>query len=350
MRVSLLRTVLATWLLFPSLAFAAQPSDDDDDSEEVADDDDDDDTSDADTSDDDTSDDDKSDADKSDADKSDDDADKSDEDDESDGKASEKRTWGHDGNVPKEPNKDAMSGEYRWDVHLLDFMTFSMGFLGGAGGNFLDKPGDQSVQGSENVEPEYPGFAGLTTGVGPTFEVRFLGFAGIELDVLVQSDTGSANLKVTQTAGGAINSQKFTVEISQDAIHVPLLFKGAIPGRIVTPLLFLGPEFVIVNKSTSTISEGTVPAFHGVDYTVAKNPDSYTTFMFGLGLEFNLPIPYVDARVPFNLRGMINPGISDEREGRSDIGGSAPDNITSVAFSTEWKFQAVGNIGLSVHF
>lgn len=256
--------------------------------------------------------------------------------------------WGHDGKIPEESKPDVPSAEYRWDVHVLDFMTFGIGFLGGAGGNFLDKPGDQSVQGIEGVDPEYPGFAGLMTSVGPTFEFRFLGYVGVELDVLVQEDSGTADLKVTQTTGTTIRSETFTVEIRQSAIHMPLLFKGVIPGKIVSPALFLGPEFVFVSESSADITEGTVPGFHGVQYG-AVNPDSYTAFMFGLGLEFNLPIPYIDARIPFNLRGTVNPGVSDKREERSDIQGTAPDNITAVSFSTEWKFQAMANIGLAVH-
>lgn len=340
MRTLLLRAAVATSLLVP---FFASPSafaaDDDDDDEESAD------EESAKEDDNDAADDEGEAAEADEKPKKKSKAD----DEEADDEAPKKLTWGHDGKIPVEPNAEAISGEYRWDVHLLEFMTFSVGFLGGAGGNFLDKPGDQSVQDVEGVEPEYPGFAGLTTGIGPTFEVRFLGYAGIELDVLVQSDSGSADLKVTQTANGQINSQTFSVEIRQDAIHMPLLFKGAIPGRIVTPVLFLGPEFVFVSKSESEIIDGSIPAFHGRQY-LAKNPDSYTAFMFGLGLEFNLPIPYVDIRVPFNLRGMVNPGVSDKREERADYTGTAPNNITSVAYSTEWKFQAVGNIGLSVHF
>lgn len=262
-----------------------------------------------------------------------------------DAKAKGERTWGNDGDVPTEPDPESVSGEYRWDVHLLDFMTFSVGFLGQAGGTFLDKPDDQTINGAR-PEPDYPGFAGLTTGIGPTFEVRFLGYAGIELDVLVQSDTGSADLRVTQTTGNQITTGNFSVEIRQDAIHVPLLFKGAIPGRIVTPVLFLGPEFVFPDASSAEIIEGTIPAFHTVTYG-AMTPESYTAFIFGLGLEFNLPIPYVDVRIPFNLRGTVNPGVSDLRSERETRTGSPQ---VAVEFSTEWKFQAVGNIGLSVHF
>ncbi len=260
-------------------------------------------------------------------------------------KTSGKTSWGNDGNVPIEPKEGAISGEYRWDVHLLDFMTFSVGFLGQAGGTFLDKPSDQLVNGAV-PEPEYPGFAGLTTGIGPTFEVRFLGYAGIEVDVLVQSDSGSADLTVRQTFMGNQTRGDFTVEIQQDAIHVPLLFKGALPGRIVTPVLFLGPEFIFPSSASGQITGGTVPDFHDVIYS-AMTPDSYTAFIFGLGLEFNLPIPYVDVRIPFNLRGTVNPGVSDKRIERERRTGSNP---LTVEFSTEWKFQAVGNIGLAVHF
>jgi hypothetical protein len=151
---------------------------------------------------------------------------------------------------------------------------------------------------------------------------------------------------VRQTTGANVLKGDFTVEIRQKAIHMPLLFKGAIPGRIVTPVLFLGPEFVFPSSVSSEIISGAVPSFHMVKYAAA-DPGSYTAFIFGLGLEFNLPIPYVDVRIPFNLRGTVNPGVSDKRTERETRTGSNP---VEVAFSTEWKFQAVGNIGLAVHF
>ncbi len=255
------------------------------------------------------------------------------------------KKWGNGGKVPIEPHPESVSGEYRWDVHLLDFMTFSVGFLGQAGGNFLAKPDVQSINGA-TPEPEYPGFAGLTTGIGPTFELRFLGYFGVEVDILVQSDSGSAELEVSQINNNNIQQGKFRVEIQQDAIHVPLLFKGAIPGRIVTPVLFLGPEFVLPNAASSEITEGSIPGFHNVTYG-AMMAESYTAFIFGLGLEFNLPIPYVDVRIPLNLRGTINPGLSDQRIDREGRTGTNP---VSVTYSTEWQYQAVANLGLSVHF
>ena len=199
-----------------------------------------------------------------------------DDDDEASGGAKD-LSWGHGGDVPSEPKPDAISGEHRWDVHLLDFMTFSVGFLGGAGAAFLDEPSDQSVQGQtgDAVDPDYPGFAGLVTSVGPTFEVRFLGYVGLELNVLVQEDEGKADLAVRQTVNGTSTRGEFTVVIRQSAVHVPLLLKGAIPGRIVTPVLFLGPEFVSVS-STEAVIEGNKPSFHTRDYRT-KNPESYTT-------------------------------------------------------------------------
>jgi hypothetical protein len=250
------------------------------------------------------------------------------------------------GDVPVEPKEDAISGEVRYDAHLLEFMTFGVGFIGQFGGNFLDKPDDQTVNGNPNVDPEYPGFAGFTTGFGPVIEFRFLGYAGIELDILVQTDTGSAELEFTETIGTQINRGKHTVEITQDAVHVPLLFKGALPGRIVTPMLFLGPEFVVPSESSVEIidKEGTQPNRKYATLT----PDTYIGFTFGLGMEFNLPIPYVDIRIPLQLRGNVNPGVSNERDGREQQGTNG--GVPEVSYSTEWKFQAVFNIGAAVHF
>ena len=263
------------------------------------------------------------------------------DDDKPTGTGEDARSWGHDGNVPDEPKPDAISGEHRWDVHLLEFMTFSVGFLGQAGAVFLDKPNDQTINGGQ-PEPEYPGYAGLSTGIGPTFEVRFLGYVGIELDLMFQSDEGSADLTVRQNN----NRSDFTTEIGQSALHMPLLIKGALPGKIITPVVFLGPEFVFPSEVRDEIIEGTIPGFHNVQYRAA-DPGGYTAFMFGLGLEFNLNIPYVDVRIPFNLRGTYNPGVSDKRAERETRTGNNP---VIVETRTEFQFQAVANLGLSVHF
>ena len=73
--------------------------------------------------------------------------------------------------------------------------------------------------------------------------------------------------------------------------------------------------------------------------------------MFGLGVEINLPIPKVDLRIPLALRGSANPGVSDKRVERArHVTSVTSDQLVSVSYNTEWKFQAVGSFGLSGHF
>ncbi|MCA9620062.1 MAG: hypothetical protein KC731_13645 [Myxococcales bacterium] len=232
--------------------------------------------------------------------------------------------------------------------HLLDFMTFGIGIVGQAGANFLDKPGDQTVQGRNFPEnADYPGFAGVTTGVGPMIEFRFLGYVGLELDILFQSDHGSADLDSTQRdgSGNIISQQTFTVDIGHSAVHLPLLIKGALPGKWVTPVVFLGPEFVVPGDATCEEGCTSNPS----QTTYGAYSEGYTAFAFGLGLEINLPIPTADIRIPLSLRGNVNPGVKGTREERANHVVTG-DRITTEDFSTAWKFQAVGNFGAAWHF
>ena len=119
---------------------------------------------------------------------------------------------------------DEAGDDFQW--HALDFMTFGIGAMGVAGANFLDKPGDQTVGGRDFPEDsQYPGFAGVALGGGLMFEVRFLGYVGLELDVLFQSDRGTADLESTtrDANGNIISREEFTIKIGHRATHLPLL-------------------------------------------------------------------------------------------------------------------------------
>jgi hypothetical protein len=230
--------------------------------------------------------------------------------------------------------------------HVLDFMTFGVGIVGQVGAAILDKPDDQTVGGVDyTLNSEYPGFFGVASAVGPKIEFRFFGYGGIELQFLFGSASGSAELEHTDLGSGA--QQKFNIEIGQGETHIPLLFKGVLPGEWVNPFVFIGPEFVIAGDATC---EGDCIANPGnTDYAATK--EGYTAFAFGLGLEVNLPIPTADIRIPLSLKGNFNPGVSSKRDERAThtVGG-APANINSENFSTAWKFQAVGNFGAAWHF
>ena len=231
----------------------------------------------------------------------------------------------------------------------FEYFTVGVGGQFQAGGNFLDKPDDQRVPfngTATELKPKYPGFAGLTLGGGPYIDLRAIDYVGVEMGLLFTTDKGTADIDVE------VNGQTttYTVEIKHSAIHIPLLLKGTLPGEIVSPNIFVGPEFVVpsgrsasvtpANNNYDVLSDDTATALG------LEKPGGYTMVTFGLGLEFNLPIPVVDIRIPFSLRGSVNPGVSNKRTERShvDVANS------KTYYSTEWKFQAVANLGASIHF
>jgi len=241
---------------------------------------------------------------------------------------------------------DEAGEDFQW--HALDFMTFGIGGLGIAGANFLTKPGDQTVGGQDFPEDsQYPGFAGPALGGGLMFEVRFLGYVGLELDVLFQSDHGTADLDTTtrDAMGNIINRQQFTIKIGNKATHLPLLIKGALPGKWVTPVVFLGPEFVVPGDAKCEEACTSNPS--GTTYGAYS--EGYTAFTFGLGLEVNLPIPKADIRIPLSLRGNYVPSVGGTREDRANQTTNGT-NITSEEYSTKWQFQAAGTFGVAWHF
>ena len=247
------------------------------------------------------------------------------------------------GGPPPPASTPSDSGETRNDVHLLDWMTISLGFVGGAGASFLDKPTKQSVRGLK-VKPEYPGFSGLATVVGPTLELRFMGYFGVELGVLSASESGSAAMTVDDPNTGKQSS--FDIVIGHSAVHVPLLFKAVAPGKLASPMLFLGPMFVMPGSAADF---GIENGENLSELTYSAYTESYAMFTFGIGMEVNLPVDGADLRIPLLARGAFNPGVSDSREERAR---QSPETgtVTEESLSTQFKYHAVGEIGLALHF
>ncbi len=236
-------------------------------------------------------------------------------------------------------------------AHAFENVEIGVGVVGQAGANFLDKPGDQTLDVNGQalaVDPEYPGFAGFSGGMGGMIDVRFMKYVGLEFDVIHQWDFGSAELKITDLTSG--NSTKFDVEIGNTALHMPLLLKGVLPGEVVQPMLFVGPEFVVpIGDATAETQNvaGSVP----ISTTYRAASGNYVNVMFGLGMEFVLPIEsdVVSVRIPLTLRGSINPGVSDKRVERANYTLSGGE-LDIVEYKTDWKFQAAANLGVSAHF
>ncbi len=236
-------------------------------------------------------------------------------------------------------------------AHAFEHVEVGVGILGQAGANFLDKPDDQTIMvngKSVDLSPEYPGFAGFTGGVGGMLDVRIMKYIGIEFDVMHQWDYGTAELKLTNNSTN--QTTRYNIEIGNTALHMPLLLKGVLPGEVAQPMLFVGPEFVVpVGEPRAEIVKQTGNVSVGTQYSAVK--DSYINVMFGLGMEFVLPIESDDIsiRIPLTLRGSVNPGVSGKRTDRANYTVSG-NKITNVEYHTEWKFQAVANMGISAHF
>jgi len=218
------------------------------------------------------------------------------------------------------------------------------------GANFLDKPSDQTVDGII-PRPEYPGFAGLTAGFGPSFELRFFRYVGVELDVLYKSDRGAAEQTVTDVYTGAVT--RFDIDIGHAGVHLPILFKAVWPAEYVQPLIFIGPELVFPGDASFEVKNGektTVGDFSAVS-------ERYTMFAYGFGLELNLPVPTesIKLRIPLTVRGGFNPSVSDKRTERSTVVAGEPQVggdvlVKSEEFKTSWQHSVTGNLGLALFF
>jgi hypothetical protein len=195
------------------------------------------------------------------------------------------------------------------------------GVMGIVGGNFLDKP-DRTI-----LEPDiYPGFGGLTAGLGLMFDLRFIKLIGLEADVIRSSDKGSG----TDT----INGQHLKMTIGQGAWHVPVLAKLTIPSPLIAPQFFVGPEFVFPSKGDVSTDPST--------NFLRETAGNYVAITGGLGLEIKLPLPVLDLRIPIGLRGSYTPSVSSKFADRY--------NVTTFTLHSEWKFAANFTAGAALYF
>ena len=225
--------------------------------------------------------------------------------------------------------------------------VLGIGILGVLGGNFLDAPTDQNVEvnglrGHPMGVGDDSGFAGFTGGGGLTVQARIYDYAGIELDLLRTRDSGKAKISVSQAGV----SKDFTLELSQSAFHLPLLIRGILPGPLVEPSVFVGPEFVVVDGASAEIVDGQSP--YAVD--IVALPRSYTMVTFGAGMDIHLPVEPFDVCLPLSLRGSVTPGIGDGRQDRGRYIGTDPNHLTRIEHETRWKYQLGFTLGAMVWF
>jgi len=223
-------------------------------------------------------------------------------------------------------------------------LELGAGLVGVGGGNFLSKPSDRTLPvGTTGARVEtsfYPGFAGSTLGGGAALDARILPWFGLEIDVLRTTDRGSGEYSLTIPG----RTLKFDLTITQSAWHVPVLAKAAIPGPVVSPVFVLGPELVFPGDAAMEVENdlgATLP-------TLSAEVDGYWMLTFGGGLEIALPLPAIDLRIPFSLRGSWNPGVSDALEDRVETDVTVPGS--PVVIRSEWEYQVVATLGVSAYF
>ncbi len=171
-------------------------------------------------------------------------------------------------------------------------------------------------------------------GGGLMIDARFYGMIGLEIDFIQSTDEGTGTL--------TLNTVDHDITIGQSALHVPVLLKASLPAGLVTPSIFVGPEFVFVgDASASTVYE--------LEYQrpltfEARNSD-YTALSFGIGFEFALPIDAADIRIPLTMRGSYNGGISDKIVDRMEA-----TNATTLRYESNPEFQALFTLGAAAYF
>ena len=211
---------------------------------------------------------------------------------------------------------------------------FGIGAMGVVNGSFIGEPSAKEKIYKDQASLPYPGFAGVSGGGGLSLSYMYQGYIGAELDVLYMNEQGTGSYDFGVTS--------IDVDISQSAIHLPLMLKAAIPFRSTRPFIMVGPELVL--PVDSKVEAGAISSLK------TASADPYVALGFGLGMDIILPIQDADVRIPISFRGNWTPGFSrdvDDRYPAVAING----NTASVEeISTEWEFQAFFTLGVAYHF
>jgi hypothetical protein len=211
--------------------------------------------------------------------------------------------------------------------------SIGAGLFGIVGGNFQQKPSAGPVDVN-------PGFGGVTGGGGLMLDSRFFKLIGLEVDVIRSSDHGSGDLTSSFTFNGVTTTTKAHVTIGQGAWHIPILAKVTFDSPLVGPMIFIGPEIVAPSKSSPSVDPSALaPGF-------AQTVDTYVMLTFGGGVEFKLPVPVIDLRIPITIRGSWNPSVSDKFSDRTSFGPLG----TPITYKSDWQFAVNGTLGAAIYF
>jgi hypothetical protein len=83
------------------------------------------------------------------------------------------------------------------------------GLMGAAGGNFISKPSDVTLQTPAGTGETslYPGFGGFTPGGGLMLDARVFGLVGLEVDVLYMSNAEPATSRSGRPASSSTSDR-----------------------------------------------------------------------------------------------------------------------------------------------
>jgi hypothetical protein len=192
-------------------------------------------------------------------------------------------------------------------AHAVDLFKYGVGLQGVAGYNW-NNPAPGSL---------LPELGGFRAGLGVSLDFRILGIVGIEADILRTSDRGSGTLE---------GAAKEFISVGQEAWHVPVLLKVAVPLPLIRPVVMGGVNFVV--PGTCTVK--------GAETLDVCRVENYSSWTAGLGAELHIPIPLVDIRIPASLR-------------YSQLMNRARNADASVARS-EWQNDLYVTLGVSMYF
>jgi len=160
-------------------------------------------------------------------------------------------------------------------------------------------------------DPELYGLFGAGGGGGPTLELRYNGFVGLETAVLFTNDTTDGTNDIVDSSGDRV--AEITQTQSTTATHVPLLLKVAPDFERVRPVFGLGLQFVFQNGADlSYTTDGAERRRDELDEHNAGRAENYTLFQVTAGVEFDAgPV-----RVPLEIRTGYNLGWENAYDAR----------------------------------
>jgi len=214
-----------------------------------------------------------------------------------------------------------------------DFALGVGGFFN-AGGTFMTQPQDRTHPDFAGELP-FSGWAGFSPGGGFALDFRFRDFIGIEVDVIRSTDKAETEYTINGT------DYRFGVRIP--SWHIPIMLKAGIPSKGVSPNLFIG---------VNTVIPGAIdfPQPAGIPWQMTAQSKTYSHFLFGLGFEGRLPIEGVDIRIPFTLRGSLNPNYPDAAVDRAVYDIDPNGVFRSMEYDLRWQYHAAVTLGVAYYF